>query len=147
MKNELLKFFLMLMMILAGTLCFGQPHKLDSIKIDFEGFDTETPYDIACDAFDYTFSKTKETKTLTQRQTLLRFEFLAKKFESATTQSFDVRGHITYYYHSKPIKYCFGVFGMFYRDGKLYNNKQLLIAISDSFYSNHPSYLDTLKQQ
>jgi len=61
-------------------------------------------------------------------------------------RSFDTRGSITFIYGKASSKYCFNIFGYFYKDGKYYFNKQLLIFITDKISAHHPKYLDTLRQ-
>jgi len=131
-------------LVLSCNASFGQVHKPDSIKVEFEGFNTETVFDVTCEAFASTFTETKKVKVLCNQRDLSRFELLKKDFKQAKARSFDVRGTITYIYGKILNKYCFDLFGYFYKDGKLYSNKNLLIAISDKIYTNHPKYLDTL---
>ncbi|SDE94144.1 hypothetical protein SAMN05216464_11110 [Mucilaginibacter pineti] len=146
MKKALYKIFFVQLLLLSYSTGFAQIHKPDSVKLEFEGFDTETVYAIPCDAFDYIFLKTKKIKIINKQQDLSKFESLRKNFKQAKERSFDVRGKITYHYGNKAAKYCFDTFGFFYKDGKLSYNKKLLMAISDNIYSNHPEYLDTLRQ-
>jgi hypothetical protein len=136
--------FVQLLLLICGT-GFSQNHKLDSVKVEFEGFNTETVIDVTCNAFNNTFLKTKKIKVVRQQRSLREFESLRQNFEHAKDRSFDVRGKITYCYGEKTVKYCFDKFGYFYMDGKLYHNKKLLITIADNLYANHPKYLDTLK--
>jgi hypothetical protein len=124
---------------------FGQVHKPDSVKIEFEGFNTETFRDVSCEDFATSFLKTKKIKVIYAPSDLSRFELLKSDFKKAKNRSLDVRGTITYSYGKNSTKYCFDVFGYFYKDGQLYTNKNLLIAISDKTYTNHPKYLDTLR--
>ena len=126
--------------------CHGQTHKLDSVKVTFEGFYTETFVDVSCEAFNSTFKDTKKVKVFYNEQDLSKFKLLTAKFKPAKSQSMDVRGEIIYNYGKIPIKYCFTVFGYFYKNGKTFYNKDLLIYISDRFYRHHPKYLDTLRQ-
>ncbi len=145
MKNIFYPILFVQLLLLICSNGFSQNHKLDSVKVEFEGFYTETIADVTCDAFDNTFLKSKKVKVVRQKQSLLEFESLRKNFEKANNRSFDVRGKVTYCYGVKTIKYCFDTFGYFYVDGKLYHNKRLLIAIADNLYTNHPQYLDTLR--
>lgn len=126
--------------------CYGQAQKLYSVRVEFEGFDTETFVDVNCEQFDSSFKKTKKIKIFYNKPDLSKFELLLKDFKPATKQSLDVRGKIIYTYGKTPVKYCFTVFGCFYKEGKLYYNKKLLMLISDKIYGNHPEYLDTLRQ-
>ena len=137
----------MLLPFLSCVDCHGQTHKLDSVKVTFEGFYTETFMDVSCEAFNSTFKGTKKVKVFHNEQALSKFKLLTTKFKLTKKQSLDVRGEIIYSYGKTAIKYCFNVFGYFYKDGKMYYNKDLLIYTSDQFYRNHPKYLDTLRQQ
>jgi len=125
---------------------YGQAHKLDSVRVEFEGFGTETPFDISCDDFSRSFKKTKKIKAFYNKDDLSQFELLKKDLKPTTEQSMDIRGQIIYSYGQSSNKYCFTVFGCFYTDGKQYYNKQLLMFISDKMYGDHPKYLDTLRQ-
>jgi hypothetical protein len=145
MKNVFYRVLFVLIFLIGNRKCFSQGHKPDSVKVEFEGFYTETIADVTCEAFDNTFLKSKKIKTVHQKQSLLEFESLRKNFVPAKNRSFDVRGKITYRYGKQAAQYCFDTFGYFYKDGKLYHNKKLLIAIADNIYSNHPKYLDTLR--
>lgn len=145
MKNVFYRLLIVQTLLLCFSGGFSQSHKLDSVKIEFEGFDTETVFDVTCDAFNNTFIGTKKNKVVHQERNLIEFESLRKNFEPAKDRSFDVRGKITFRYGAKAVQYCFDTFGYFYKAGKLYHNKKLLIAIADNLYSNHPKYLDTLR--
>jgi len=139
-----------LIMLLSCMWCggsYGQSHKLDSVRVEFEGFETETVFDISCEQFDFSFKKTKKVKVFYSKHDLSRFELLKKDFKPAKKQSLDIRGKVIYTYGKTPVKYCFTKFGFFCKDGKLYFNKKLLMLISDKIYGNHPEYLDTLRQQ
>ncbi len=131
--------------MLSYGLSFGQTHKLDSVKIEFEGFFTETIIDVPCDAFDYSFKETKKVKIIHDKTQLSLFNTQLKNLQHITNKPLDVRGKITYHYRNSNRKYCFDKFGKFYRNGQVFYNKKLLIAISDILYSNHPDYLNTLK--
>jgi hypothetical protein len=146
MKKALYIFLFVQALVLKGNTTFGQVNKLDSIRIAFEGFNTETITDVSCEEFDSSFKETKKTKAIYNERDLIKFGQLVKNFKPAKSRSFDVRGSIIYNYQKNAIKYCFDVFGYFYKDGKLYYNKNLLIAISNKVYNNHPKYLDTLRQ-
>jgi hypothetical protein len=145
MKNFFYRILFAQLLLLSCSTGFSQSHKLDSVKIEFEGFDTKTFVDVTCDAFNSTFLTTKKIKVVQQKQNLLEFESLRKNFEQARDRSFDVRGKVTYFYGATAVKYCFDIFGYFYKDGRLYHNKKLLIAVANDLYSNHPKYLDTLR--
>jgi hypothetical protein len=137
---------LMLLCFLSNIDCQAQTGHLDSVKVEFAGFNTESFTDVSCEAFDYTFKDTKKIKVFRDEQDLAEFKQLTKDFKQTSKQSLDVRGAITYYYSKKSDKYCFTVFGYFYSIGKFYYNKALLIYLSDRIYADHPKYLDTLKQ-
>lgn len=145
MKKVFRKILFVQMLLLSYSVSYAQVHKPDSVKIEFEGFYTESFFDVTCDAFDSTFLKTKKIKIIHEGRALSGFESLRRHFKQAKERSFDVRGKITYHYGKRIVKYCFDEFAYFYNDGKLYHNKKLLIAISDNLYSNHPQYLDTLR--
>ena len=137
-----------ILIMLLFELCFAQKSKLDYVKVESVGFYTETPYDVSCEVFSSIFKDSKKVKTFHDEQELSKFELLTKDFKSYTkNRSFDVRGTIVYSYGKTNTKYCFDTFGYFYKDGKLYFNKKLLIYISDKIYTNHPKYLDTLRNQ
>lgn len=145
MKTE----YTILVLLLSFMLCaqsHGQASKLDSVRVEFEGFDTETAFAINCEQFNFSFKKSKKVKTFFNEYDLAGFELFKKNFKPAENQSLDVRGAIIYSYGKKHVKYCFTVFGCFYKDGKLYYNKALLMFISDKISGNHPKYLDTLRQ-
>jgi hypothetical protein len=127
--------------------CKSQSDKLEFVKIECQDFDTETFVAISCEAFDGTFTDTEKQAIFHNHQYLETFKSLASGFKLAEQRSFDVRGTIVYGYKKTAVKYCFDKFGYFYKDGKMYYNKKLLIYISDRIYGNHPEYLDTLRQQ
>jgi len=124
--------------------CFSQQRRIDSIRIDIESLDTESFYDISCSDFDNSFRDTKKIKTFRDRQTLSDFNISLKGFTLSKFKSIDVRGKITIY-GDRLEKYCFGQFAQFYKDGKLYFNKKLLILILEKVYGVHEKYLDTLQ--
>jgi hypothetical protein len=145
MKKACYKILFVQALLLNYSASFAQTHKLDSVKVEFEGFYTETVFDIACNAFDSMFLKTKKTKVIYEGRDLSSFESLKTNFKHTKERSLDVRGKIIYHYGKETAKYCFDVFGYFYKEGKLYYNRKLLIAVSNNLYSNHPQYLDTLR--
>lgn len=145
MKNVFRKILSVQILLLSCNAGFAQIHRLDSIKVEFEGFYTETVFNVNCDAFDNTFLNTKKSKIIYNSRDLSTFESLKKNFKQTRERSFDVRGKVTYHYGKRSVKYCFDVFAYFYKDGKLYYNKKLLIAISNNFYSGYPRYLDSLR--
>jgi hypothetical protein len=123
----------------------GQAHKLDSVKLESEGFNTESFTDVTCEAFDDSFKETKKIKVTHQKAQLSNLTLLVKGLKKVQGKSIDVRGKVTYYYGRSLNSYCFDVFGRFYKDGRFYYSKDLLIAISNILYSTHPNYLDTLR--
>lgn len=138
---------LMYLSFLLSTVSRAQINKLDSVRVEFEGFDTETFHDVSCEDFKSSFKGTKKTKRFHQEQEVSKINVLMKGMKPATKISFDVRGALTCYYEKKNTKYCFDVWGYFYKDGRLFYNKRLLIYLTDKLYTNHPKYLDTLRQQ
>jgi hypothetical protein len=140
------KIFFTAAILLNSMETFAQSQQLRSVKIETEGFWTETIFDVSCESFDLSFKETKKCKFFNNPKDLLKFETMMKNFKPSTWKSFDVRGTVTYRYNRAVEKYCFDVFGHFYKDGKLYYNKNLLIAISDKVYNDHPKYLDTIRQ-
>jgi hypothetical protein len=136
-----------LLSFLLDVECYGQTQKLDSVKITFEGFYTESIEDISCEDFASAFKDTERVKIFSNEQDLSKFKLLVKKFKPTKHRPLDVRGEIIYWYGRSHVKYCFEVFGYFYKDDKMYYNKDLLIYIADQFYTHHPKYLDTLRQQ
>jgi hypothetical protein len=147
MKFAFYTILIILLSFLGSSKCHAQSPQLNSVKIEFEGFDTETVIDVSCEAFDYTFKNTKKVKVFYDEQDLSKFKLFASGFKQTKPQALDVRGVITYNYDKTAIKYCFTVFGSFYSNGKFYYNKDLLIYLSDKVYTRHPKYLDTLRQQ
>jgi hypothetical protein len=148
MKIAFYTILIVLVSLLYNTVCRAQVHKLDSVKVEFEGFNTETIADVSCEVFDSAFKDTKKIKGFYDKVNLSQFKSLAEDFkQQKEKRALDVRGTIIYHYGITSVKYCFNVFGYFYKDGKLYYNKKLLIAISDKIYKNHPQYLDTLRRQ
>lgn len=145
MKKILYKILFVNLLLLSRSVSFAQAHRIDSVKIEFEGFYTETFFAVTCDAFDNMFLKTKKVITLHKGQSLSNMASLQKDFKLTKQRSLDVRGKITYHYGNRVVKYCFDEFAYFYKDGKFYFNKKLLIAISNCLYSDHPQYLDTLR--
>ena len=146
MKIAINTVLIMSLSFLYYTKCSAQNNKLDSVKIEFAGFNIETVFDVSCEAFDGTFKGTKTKRSFNNSRDLLKFQSLTKEFKRLTKkQSFDVRGAIVYSYGKTNEKYCFDTFGCFYKDGKLYYNKGLLIYLTDKLFTNHPEYLDTLQ--
>lgn len=141
-------FLCLVAILLSCSIGFAQNKTLSSVKLEAVSFDIETVIDISCEQFENTFNEHREkTKnTISNANDLTKFQSLTKEFKLLTKkQSFDVRGKIEYHYGTATEKYCFDVFGVFYKDGKLYYNKKLLIYITDKLYKHHPRYLDTLR--
>jgi hypothetical protein len=129
--------------------CSYAQSNLNSVKVEFVGFNIETIMDVSCEAVNYTFNDDeKKISSFSDKADLLKFQSLLKDFKPIKAKrSFDVRGMIFFNYGNASDKYCFGVFGCFYKEGKFYYNKPLLIYLTDKLFSNHPEYLDTLRQQ
>jgi hypothetical protein len=147
MKIAICTFLLVQLSFLRWSEGYAQINKLDSVKVEFEGFNTKSIADVSCEAFNYTFRDTKKTKRLFQEEEVSKINLLMKEMKPATKISFDVRGALTCYYKKRPTKYCFDVWGYFYKDGQLFYNKKLIIYLADRMYTYHPKYLDTLRQQ
>ena len=139
-----------ILLLLSCFVCvFGCQQKSDltSVKISAVDFDIETPFDVNCDLFEQSFGKEKKDIVFANKADLLHFQSLLKQFKVVKKlQSFDVRGIVNFYDDDHGEKYCFDKFAYFYKDGKYYFNKQLLIFITDRLYKSHPEYLDTLRQ-
>lgn len=141
-----------ILLIIQGVLLFhnnsyGQSGSLNSATIKWLDFDMKTLVDVSCDAFDHTFNDEKKLKFIFNKADLFKFQSLLKEFkESKPLRSFDVRGSINFIYGRVSDKYCFNKFGYFYKDGKYYFNKPLMIFIADKIFTQHPKYLDTLRQ-
>ena len=148
MKISISIILIALLSFLCSNAGHAQKDKLDHVRVEFEGFQTETVVDVSCDAFNSTFKDTKKVKVFNDEHDLSILRLLTKEFTPySKNRSLDVRGTIVYDYGETTIRYCFDTFGNFYKDGKLYYNKKLLIYISDKIYANHPKYLDTLHYQ
>ncbi|MCO5950569.1 hypothetical protein NAF19_26970 [Mucilaginibacter sp. RT5R15] len=148
MKITVNIFLCLIAILLSCVTCLAQNKKLNFVKLEAVSFDIETVFDISCEQFENTFNEhhEKTKNTISNTNDLTKFQSLTKEFKLLTKkQSFDVRGKIEYHYGITIEKYCFDVFGVFYKDGKLYYNKKLLIYITDKLYKHHPHYLDTLR--
>ncbi|QKJ32478.1 hypothetical protein HQ865_22840 [Mucilaginibacter mali] len=131
--------------LLVSINSYGQSDSLVSVKVVIAGFDTETFADVSCDMFDHTFKNEKKYNAFSKKSELQHFISLLKEFKSVKAlRSFDVRGSVSYNYSKVSNKYCFDTFGYFFKDGKYYFNRNLVIYIQDKVYGNHPKYLDTL---
>jgi hypothetical protein len=139
-------FLLALTLFIFKNIGYAQVPKLDSVKVEFQGFHTETFYDVSCEAFDETFDDTRRIQTFYKQDDLSKFSTFKQYFKLQKKHSIDVRGAIVFYYKKRSIKYCFDLVGRFYKDEKFYYNKKLLIYISDKLYTNHPKYLDKLRE-
>lgn len=149
MKNVIRILLIIQAVFLLQNRSYGQSVNLTSATIKCVDFDIETFADISCEAFDNSFNQgEKKIKFIFNKADLLQFQSLIKEFKAAKAlQSFDTRGSINFFYSKTGEKYCFNRFGYFYKDGKYYFNKQLLIFITDKIFANHhPKYLDTLRQ-
>ena len=147
MKTAIVIVLIAHLSFISGTEHQVQNHKLNSVNIEFVGFDTETFVDVSCEGFHSSFDNVKN-KQFFSGEDLLQFKLMTKDFEPRTRlQSFDVRGEIIFRYGKIADKYCFDVWGNFYKDGKFYYNKTLLIYIADKMLTyRHPKYLDTLRR-
>lgn len=148
--KKMIHILLIIQSILLMHHCsYGQSHNLNSVTIKWVDFNIETIASVSCDAFDYTFNdEEKKVKFIFSKADLLQFQSLLNGFKPVKPlQSFDVRGSINLIYGKASNKYCFNIFGYFYKDGKYYFNKELLIFITDKVFTGHrPKYLDTLRQ-
>lgn len=125
--------------------CYSQRKKLSSVKVECGGFFTETVMNVDCNNFRKQLKETMTVKSFTARQEVSEFDSYIKKFKKQVMPiNVDIRGILTLNYKKASVKYCFDVFGRFYRDGQAYQNTKLLSYISDKLYSDHPKYLDTL---
>jgi len=147
MNKAIRTFLLVLMFFICKNIGYAQTANLDSVKVEFAGFGIETFFAVNCEDFDTEFKQEMAVKTFYIQDDLSKFFALIKQFKPQTKQSLDVRGSIIYYYKRKSIKYCFDVFGNFYKDGQLFYNNELLIYVTDKLDRRHPKYLDTLRQQ
>jgi hypothetical protein len=147
MKKSIYILFI-LSVSLLHSYSYGQSSTLNSVTIEWVDFSIETFADVSCESFDKSFKKEKRVKYIFNKADLMEFQALLKGFKSVQNkQSFDTRGSINFIIGKTENKYCFNVFGYFYKNGKYYFNKQLLIFITDKiFIQHHPKYLDTLRQ-
>jgi hypothetical protein len=147
MKKLICILLIMQCVALFHNYSYGQTHNLNSVKINLVDFDIETISDVHCDEYDHTFTGfEKKIKSFSDKINLLRFQSLRKEFKPVKShRSFDVRGWAAYTYGNTVEKYCFDKFGYFYKGGKFYFNKDLLVYISDIMYADHAKYLDTLR--
>ena len=133
---------------IVHSMCYSQSNKLLSVKIECEGFFTETIMNVDCNSFRQQFKETMKVKVLTNRNEVAGFNSLIKILKKKEApKNIDIRGILTLNYSRKRIQYCFDTFGMFYKDGKAYQDIKLLSHISDKLYSNHPKYLDSLSSE
>ncbi|HEY4198684.1 MAG TPA: hypothetical protein VGM63_24250 [Mucilaginibacter sp.] len=140
------------LLIIQGVLLFynnsyGQSGNLNSATIKWLDFNMESIVDISCETFDHTFNDEQKVKFIFNKADLFKLQSLLKKSkEVRPLRSFDVRGSINFIYDNAKDKYCFNIFGYFYKGGKYYFNKSLMILIADKIFKQHPKYLDTLRQ-
>ncbi len=140
-----LRFFALYLTATISSLCYAQNKQLTLVKIEFQGFDTETIFDVDCDRFHQTFKETMSTRTFTKKSDLVQFQSYRSRFRMIKSCSGDIRGTITFKDGEKSTRYCFDTFGRFFIGNKVYQNINLLSFISDKLYRDHPVYLDTLK--
>lgn len=134
--------------MLLHNCSYAQSLALNSVKIKWVDFNTETVADVNCEDFDHLFNDgEKKSKSIVNKVNLLYFQSRFKGLKPVKPpQSFDVRGSVNLIYGKRNVKYCFNIFGYFYKDGNYYFDKQLLIYITDKIFAHHPEYLDTLRQ-
>ncbi len=134
--------------LLLHNYSYGQSYNLNSVTIKWVDFSIETFADVSCEAFDNSFNEgEKKVKFIFNKTDLLRFQSLLKELKPVKNmRSFDTRGSVNFIYGKTSDKYCFNIFGYFYRNGKYYFNKQLMIFIADKIFTHHPEYLNTLRQ-
>jgi len=134
--------------LLLHNYSYGQSANLNSVTIKWVDFNIETIADVSCDAFDNSFNEgEKKVKFIFNKTDLLQFQTLLNEFKPVKNmRSFDTRGSVNFIYGKNSDKYCFNIFGYFYKDGRYYFNKKLMIFISDKIFTRHPKYLDTLRQ-
>ena len=141
-----------ILLIVQGVLLFyhisfGQSNNLKSVTIKGVDFSIKTITDISCEDFDHTFDNEQKIKFIFNKEDLSQFQAFINEFkEVKPLRSFDVRGSVNFIYGNARDKYCFNKFGYFYKEGKYYYNKSLLIFIADKIFKQHPQYLDTLQQ-
>ena len=103
------------------------------MKIEWQSFGTETPFDINCNMFEKSFIKTSKYKLLISIKDLKMLDQLRANnlFKPQTEYiSIDVRGKIIFNYQDMKTEYCFDQFGHFDYVGKLFNNKSLWMYIT-----------------
>jgi hypothetical protein len=148
MKKVIYIFLSIQCILLLHNCSYGQSKSLKSVTIKWVDFNIETFTGVTCDVFDHSFNDgKKKTKFIFNKTDLIQFQLLLEKFKVVKPlKSFDVRGSVDFLYSKVSDKYCFSKFGYFYKDGKYYFNKPLMIFIADKIYMHHPKYLDTLRQ-
>jgi hypothetical protein len=147
MKKIISVLLIILGMLLFYNNSYGQSGDLKSATIKWIDFSTETTVAISCEDFEHIFADKEKAKFIFNKADLFKFQSFVKEFkEVRTLQSFDVRGSINFIYGNVAYKYCFSKFGYFYKDGKYYFNKSLMLLIADKIFKQHPKYLDTLRQ-
>ena len=126
---------------------YAQSGNLNSATMKWVEFNIETDVDVSCEGFEHTFNDEKKAKFIFNKADLFKFQSLFKEFkEVRPLRSFNVRGSVNFIYGKAGVKYCFNKFGYFFKDGKYYFNKPLMIFIADKIFTQHPKYLDTLRQ-
>ena len=147
MKKLILILLILQIFLLPHIYANGQSSNLNSVTIKWVDFNIESVADVSCEAFDNSFNDgEKKVKFIFNKDDLQQFQSLLNEFKPVKKMgSFDTRGSVNFILGKAQDKYCFNVFGYFYKDGKYYFNKQLLIFITDKIFTHHPKYLDTLR--
>ncbi len=125
----------------ANSLCYSQNKKLLSVKVECEGFFTETIMNVDCGSFRNQFRESMKVKMFTDINDVSKFGALISCFKKQkNTKKIDVRGIITFNYFKQNLDYCLDTFGIFYKNGKTYQNKKLLNYIANRLYSDHSTH-------
>lgn len=148
MKKAFYILLLIKSIMLLHNFSYAQSSALNSVKIKWVDFNMEAIADVNCEDFDRFFNDgEKKSKSIVNKADLLYFQSGLKEMKPVKPlRSFDVRGSVNFISGKRGVKYCFNIFGYFYKDGNYYFNKQLLIIITDKIFGHHPEYLDTLRQ-
>jgi hypothetical protein len=109
---------------------FAQKQRLQSVKIEWEDFGTETFAAVSCTGFNSLFKNSKQARLIKRKSELMAFENSAKGFVRSTESSgINVRGQVTFIYGIVRIKYCFDQFGLFYGRGDYFKDEKLMALI------------------
>ena len=147
MKKSILILLILQILLLPHNYTNGQSPNLNSVTIKWIDFNMESVVAVSCEEFDNFNNGEKKVKFIFNKDDLQRFKSLLNEFKPVKKMgSFDTRGSVDFILGKARDKYCFNVFGYFYKDGKYYFNKQLLIFITDKIFTHHPKYLDTLRR-